>query len=112
MQPPPADPCCGAALPCPAGLLSEFLEVLAGIVPPQQQEAAAAADGEGGQGGTKLDRQALPMTSKTLALARAKQNISAAKARSEEVLEHLDASRKVRARDGLPQGWQSCATLP
>ena len=40
------------------------------------------------------------MTRKTLALARAKENIQQAKQRSEEVLEQLDASRKVLGRLG------------
>jgi hypothetical protein len=43
----------------------------------------------------ELSRQAAPMTAKTLALAHAKDNIAAARQRSEQVLEHLDASRKV-----------------
>lgn len=58
------------------------------------KEAAALLDLVAWQLG-ELGRQAAPMTSKTLALARARQNIQAARAASEEVLEHLDASRKV-----------------
>lgn len=46
----------------------------------------------------ELDRGAAGLTSKTRTLTRAKESISAAKARSEEVLEHLDASRRVRRR--------------
>jgi exocyst complex protein 7 len=59
------------------------------------KEAAALLDLASWQLG-ELGRAAAPMTSKTLALARAKENISAAKQRSEEVLEHLDASRKMQ----------------
>lgn len=44
----------------------------------------------------ELDRGTAALTSKTRPLARAKESIAAAKARSEEVLEHLDASRRVR----------------
>ncbi|KAL4425956.1 hypothetical protein ABPG75_009972 [Micractinium tetrahymenae] len=44
----------------------------------------------------ELDRGAAALTSKTRPLCRAKESISAAKARSEEVLEHLDASRKMQ----------------
>jgi hypothetical protein len=58
------------------------------------KEAAALLDLASWQLG-ELGRQALPMTSKTHALTRAALNIAAAKQRSEEVLEHLDASRKV-----------------
>ncbi|EFN57392.1 hypothetical protein CHLNCDRAFT_50911 [Chlorella variabilis] len=82
------------------------------------KEAASLLDLASWQLG-ELGRQAAPMTSKTLALARAKENIFAAKQRSEEarystsqpqkpfdlwaavlpevqVLEHLDASRKMQ----------------
>ncbi|KAL4444856.1 hypothetical protein ABPG77_003906 [Micractinium sp. CCAP 211/92] len=44
----------------------------------------------------ELDRGSAPLTSKTRTLTRAKESISAAKARSEEVLEHLDASRRLQ----------------
>lgn len=60
------------------------------------KEAASLLDLASWQLG-ELARQAFPMTGKTLALTRAKENIAAAKQRSEEVLEHLDASRKVQA---------------
>ncbi len=50
----------------------------------------------------ELDRGSAPLTSKTRTLTRAKESISAAKARSEEVLEHLDASRRVRWGPWVP----------
>lgn len=47
------------------------------------------------------------MTARTAPLARARVNIQVAKASSEEVLDHLDASRKVPACACLC-GWWAC----
>jgi hypothetical protein len=42
-----------------------------------------------------LDRAVQPMTKRTLALSKARENVKKAMERAEEVLDHLDASRKV-----------------
>ncbi len=63
------------------------------------REAASLLDLASWQLG-ELDRGSTAMTARTAALVRAQQAISAAKQRSEEVLEHLDASRKVGAASG------------
>lgn len=44
-----------------------------------------------------LDNLLAPVASRTLALSQARQNIKKARERAEEVLDHLDTSRKVRA---------------
>lgn len=61
---------------------------------------------------SELDRGVAPMTRKTSPLLRARANIGAAKARSEEVLEHLDASRKVGGRGRGSSGLLCSAAAP
>ena len=48
-----------------------------------------------------LDNLLAPVASRTLALSQARQNVKKARERAEEVLDHLDTSRKVRAGAAL-----------
>lgn len=67
------------------------------------REAASLLDLAAWQLG-ELDRQGQALTGQTLALATARANIQAARASAEEVLEHLDASRKVGCPAELQPG--------
>ncbi|KAI7842350.1 hypothetical protein COHA_003990 [Chlorella ohadii] len=93
---PPAPPNCG--IMAAAISLSEAavqLRVDLELLEASAKEAAALLDRASWSLG-QLDRQVAPMTARTAPLARARVNIQAAKASSEEVLDHLDASRKLQ----------------
>ena len=75
-----------------AAQLRESLELCASVT----AEAGALLDHCGAHL-RGLDRAVAPLTERTQALTRARDNLKKARERAEEVLEHLDASRLVRA---------------
>ena len=63
------------------------------------RDASALLDGCSGRL-RDLDRGVAPLNARTLRLTRARDGIAVALQRTEEVLHHLDCSRKVGARSG------------